>query len=70
MSKQDRQAFNEAVEFESTSPRDAWTVASPLFEAHPDVREVQTLRCRLAKARKFFPAVIEAHCARLEALSR
>lgn len=68
MSKQDRQAFNEAVELEPKSARDAWDVAAPLFEAHRDVREVQELRCRLARARKFFPAVIEAHCARLESL--
>jgi hypothetical protein len=66
--KQDRQLFDEALKLESTSPRDAWTVATPLFETYPAVRPVQELRCRLAKARKFFPGVIEAHCARLGAL--
>jgi hypothetical protein len=66
--KRDRQTFDEALELESTSAHDAWTVASPLFEAYPAVRAVQELRCRLAKARKFFPGVIEAHCARLAAL--
>ena len=64
----DRQAFDEALKLEPTSPRDAWTIAAPLFETHPAVREVQELRCRLAKERKFFAAVIEAHCARLAAL--
>lgn len=68
MSKQDRQTYDEALALEATNPRDAWTLASPLFEAHPAVRAVQALRCRLAKARHFFPGVIEAHCARLAAL--
>ncbi|HEX4337740.1 MAG TPA: hypothetical protein VH062_17630 [Polyangiaceae bacterium] len=68
MSKQDRQVFEDARKLESTSPREAWDVAAPLFEAHPAVRDVQELRCRLAKERKFFSAVIEAHCARLAAL--
>src|SRR5262249_52767174 len=54
LSKADRQTFDEALKLEATSPRDAWTVASPFFEAHPSVRPVQELRCRLAKARKFF----------------
>src|SRR5262249_33770163 len=49
MPKEDRQTFNEAVALEATNPRDAWTLASPLFEAHPTVRAVQALRCRLAK---------------------
>ena len=43
-------------------------VAAPLFEEYPAVLPIQDLRCRLAKARKFFPPVIEAHCARLAAL--
>jgi hypothetical protein len=68
MPKEDRQTFDEALRLEHTSTRDAWSVAAPLFEAHPAVREVQELRCRLARARKFFPAVVEAHCARLAAL--
>lgn len=68
MPKDDRQLFNEAVALEATNPHDAWTLASPLFEAHPTVRPVQELRCRLAKARHFFPGVVEAHCARLAAL--
>jgi len=66
--KQDRQLFDEALKLEPTSPRDAWAVATPLFETYPAVRPVQELRCRLAKARKFFPGVIEAHCARLATL--
>jgi hypothetical protein len=68
MPKEDRQIFDEALKLEPTSPRDAWTVATPLFETHPAVRAVQELRCRLAKERKFYPAVVEAHCARLAAL--
>jgi hypothetical protein len=68
MSKQDRQLYDEALKLEPTSPREAWNVGAPLFEAHPAVRAVQELRCRLAKERKFFAAVIEAHCARLAAL--
>jgi Matrixin len=68
MPREDRQTFNEAVALEATNPHDAWTLASPLFEAHPTVRPVQELRCRLAKARHFFPGVVEAHCARLAAL--
>jgi hypothetical protein len=69
MSKEDRQTFDEAIKLQATSPREAWEVALPLFEAHPAVREVQELRCRLAKERRFYPAVIEAHCARLAALA-
>ena len=69
MPKEDRQAFNDALALEATNPRDAWTLVSPLFEAHPTVRAVQELRCRLAKARHFFPGVVEAHCARLGALA-
>ncbi|HVW23996.1 MAG TPA: hypothetical protein VHC69_01420 [Polyangiaceae bacterium] len=68
MSRDDRQTFDEAITVEKTSAREAWQIALPLFEAHPAVREVQELRCRLAKERKFYPAVIEAHCARLAAL--
>ena len=70
MSKEDRQTFDEAIKIEPTSPREAWELALPLFEAHPAVHEVQELRCRLAKERKFYPAVIEAHCARLGALQQ
>ena len=68
MSKEDRQTFDDAIKVEATSSREAWELALPLFEAHPAVREVQELRCRLAKERKFYPAVVEAHCARLGAL--
>jgi hypothetical protein len=69
MPKQDRQIYDEALRLESTSARDAWSLATPLFEAHPSVRAVQELRCRLAKARKFYAAVVEAHCARLTVLA-
>ena len=68
MSKAERQSFDAALALEPTDARSAWQIAKPLFESHPTVREVQGLRCRLAKVRKFYPAVIEAHCARLEAL--
>lgn len=68
LSKEERQAFDRALSAEPTNARTAWAIAEPLFESHPSVREVQELRCRLAKARKFYPAVIEGHCARLAAL--
>jgi hypothetical protein len=47
----------------------AWAEAQSLFEAHPRVLEVQELRCRLAKARRLFSVVIDAHCERFVALS-
>jgi len=68
LSKEERRSFDEALRAERRSARDAWALAEPLFEAHPAVREVQELRCRLANERRFFQSVIEAHCARLAAL--
>ncbi len=66
--KRDRQTFDDASRLEHESARRAWLVAQPLFEAYPAVREVQELRCRLAKARRFYPAVTDAHCVRLAAI--
>jgi hypothetical protein len=68
LSKDERQSFDAALKVEGRSPREAWELASALFEAHPAVREVQDLRCRLAKERKFYAGIIEAHCARSVAL--
>ena len=68
LSKDERQSFDAALEVEARSPREAWELSSPLFESHPAVREVQDLRCRLAKERKFYAGVVEAHCARSRAL--
>jgi hypothetical protein len=68
LSKEERHAFNQALSLEPNDARAAWHAAEHLFESHPAVRPVQALRCRLAKARNFYPGVIEGHCARLEAL--
>lgn len=68
LSKEERQAFNHALSLEPNDARAAWHAAERLFESHPAVRPVQALRCRLAKARNFYPAVIEGHCARLGSL--
>lgn len=69
LSASDRAVYENAVQTESQGdPRAAWRTALPLFETHPRVVEVQTLRCRLAKLQHFFPGVAEAHCERLEGL--
>jgi len=65
----DKVQLDSALASESAGDfRGAWSTAQPLFERHPRVFEVQELRCRLAKARRFFAAVVEAHCERLTAL--
>jgi hypothetical protein len=66
--KQERQAYDAAVRLESKDPTQAWEKAKDLFVAHPQVREVQELRCRLAKERRLFDVVVQAHCAPLAAL--
>jgi hypothetical protein len=69
LSPPDRALHDSAMAAEGRDPREAWSTAQPLFERYPRVVEVQELRCRLAKARKFFAGVVEAHCERLQALS-
>ncbi len=64
----DRKQYELALASEPGDPRTAWLLAEALFESHPAVMPVQALRCRLAKARKFYPAVVEGHCGRLAAL--
>jgi hypothetical protein len=62
--KSDRQTFDAALALEHDDPRRAWQSALQLFERYPAVLEIQELRCRLAQARRFYRAVVEAHCAR------
>jgi hypothetical protein len=40
----------------------AWTIARPLFDAYPDVYEVQDLRCKLALARLGAYDAVRAEC--------
>lgn len=70
MTREDRSTFDRALTVEKTGDaKGAWTLATPLFEGYPRVLEVQELRCRLAKARRFVLPVVEAHCERFAALS-
>jgi hypothetical protein len=64
-----RRRFEHAVETERRGdPAAAWDEAAPLFGAFPNVLEVQELRCRLAKAKRFYALVVDAHCERFVAL--
>ncbi len=66
----ERSLYDKALAVEPSDSSTAWLLAGPLFEAHPDVVPVQVLRCRLAHERRFYPAVIAAHCSRLDALKQ
>lgn len=71
MTRQDRATYDSALATEkSGDSKGAWEAALPLFDAHPRVVEVQELRCRLAKERRFISVVVYVHCARLAALGK
>jgi hypothetical protein len=71
MTRHDRATYEEALAIEKNGdPKGAWDRAQPLFDAYPRVAEVQELRCRLAKERRFISGVVYVHCSRLEALGK
>jgi hypothetical protein len=71
MTRHDRATYDAALTAEKNGDsKGAWETASPLFDAYPRVVEVQELRCRLAKGRRFISGVVYVHCSRLEALGR
>jgi hypothetical protein len=62
----DRPSLDQALDAERGGDADAaWRAAERLFDAYPDVVEVQDLRCRLAKSRGLARAEVRAECAPL-----
>jgi hypothetical protein len=71
MTRHDRATYDQALTTEKAGDaKGAWEAALPLFDAYPRVVEVQELRCRLAKERRFISGVVYVHCSRLEALGK
>jgi hypothetical protein len=70
LTSDERARYDKAIAIEPSDSSTAWLLAGPLFESHPDVVPVQVLRCRLAHERRFYPAVVAAHCSRLDVLKQ